>query len=47
MRSIGMILIRAFAVTPVLGQQEMAGPTNEKAQWFRTSTLATPQSRGS
>ena len=32
MRSIGMILILAFAVTPLLAQQQAAGPTNEKAQ---------------
>jgi thiol-disulfide isomerase/thioredoxin len=28
----GMVLILAFAVTPLLAQEEMAGPTNEKAQ---------------
>jgi thiol-disulfide isomerase/thioredoxin len=32
MRSIGMILILAFAVTPLLAVEEMAGPTNEKAE---------------
>ncbi len=32
MRTIGIILILTFAVTPLLAQQEMAGPTNEKAQ---------------
>jgi thiol-disulfide isomerase/thioredoxin len=32
MRTVGIILILAFAVTPLLAQQEMAGPTNEKAQ---------------
>jgi len=32
MRSIGMVLLLAFAVTPLLAQEKMAGPTNEKAQ---------------
>jgi thiol-disulfide isomerase/thioredoxin len=32
MRSIGMVLILALGVTPLLAQEEMAGPTDEKAQ---------------
>jgi thiol-disulfide isomerase/thioredoxin len=32
MRSWGVVLILAFAVTPLLAQEEAAGPTNEKAQ---------------
>lgn len=32
MRSIGMVLLLAFAVAPLRAQEEMAGPTDEKAQ---------------
>ena len=32
MRSFRMLLIFAFVLTPLLAQEEMAGPTNEKAQ---------------
>jgi thiol-disulfide isomerase/thioredoxin len=32
MRSFGIVLIFALALTPLLAQEEMAGPTNEKAQ---------------
>lgn len=32
MRTMGLVLVLAFAATPLLAQDEAAGPTNEKAQ---------------